>query len=162
MVLILVILWMAGVLVPMLLFIGSILKGLATSFLDLLRGMLCPCGPKCDPDDWVRAEVAEGYRDTIANLQKENLDLQRQLDWAKTQQKQVPDPPFDNTAQTPEAATTSMSSAMLVAINVATTVVTGLGWFLASWAMGENPELGPATGMSPSAMAVQAAQARRA
>lgn len=161
-VLILVILLMAGVLEPMVKFMCSILAGLWASFLDLLRGMLCPCGPKWNSEDWVPADIAEGYRDTIANLQNEILDLQRQVNWAKTQQNFVPDPPLDNTAQTPKAATTSMSGAMLAAMNVATAVLTGTGFILASWAMGKNPELGTVTGMSPAAMAGNAAQARQA
>ena len=169
-VLIIVIMQMAGVLIPMLKFMWSILESLWTLFLDLFKGMLCPCGPTWDPDNWVEKatytkleEIAEAYVNTIDNLQKEKFNLQRQLDWAKTQQKQVPDPPFDNTAQTPEPTPTSMSGAMLAAMNVATAVVTGTGCLLAYWAVGANPELGTATGMSMPGMAAQErASARQA
>lgn len=158
-VLILVILNMAGVLIPMLVFMWSILEGLWTLFLDLFKGMLCPCGK----DDWVPADIAEGYVNKITRLEQDNMDLQRQLNWAKTQQNHVPDPPVDNTAQTPEPATTSMSGAMLVAMNMATAVVTGTGCLLAYWAVGANPELGTATGMSMPGMAAQErASARQA
>jgi hypothetical protein len=140
-VLILVILLMAGVLWPLLEFIGSILMGLATSFLDLFRGMLCPCGSKWDPENWVDAEVAEGYRDTIANLQKENLNLQRELDWAKTQQKQVPDPPFDNTAQTQETTPPSVvdwKGYSQAVINLAALIGSGFWAYYAATSSGVN------------------------
>ena len=155
MVLILLILLMTGVLEPIFWFCVGALKYLWASFLDLLRGMLCPCGPKWDPDNFVPADVAEGYVDRITHLEQNNKDLQMKLDWATRQHGPMPDPPVDNTAQTPEPATTSMSGAMLVAMNVVTTVVTGAGCLLAYWAMGENPELGTATGMSMPGMAAQ-------
>ena len=137
-----------------LLVVGA-LKYLWASFRDLIRGMLCPCGPKWDPDNFVPADVAEGYVDRITHLEQNNKDLQMKLDWATRQHGPMPDPPVDNTAQTPEPATTSMSGAMLVAMNVVTTVVTGAGCLLAYWYMGENPELGTATGMSMPGMAAQ-------
>jgi len=156
MVLIFLILLMTGVLEPIVWFCVGALKYLWASFLDLLRGMLCPCGPKWDPGNWVSADLAEGYRNKITRLEQDNKDLQMQLDWATRQHGPMPDPPVDNTAQTPEPTTTSMSRAMLVAMNVATAVVTGTGCLLAFWFMGENPELGTATGMSMPGMAAEA------
>lgn len=160
-VLILVILLMTGVLEPIVELMKSILKGLGTWFLDLFKDMLCPCGRDWKKRDWVSAELAEGYRNEIANLKTENLNLQRQLDWANFQRSQMPGWEFNNTTHTPEATPTSLFGAMQSAMNVVTAVVTGAGLVLAYKSALETPDLAALAGVPPMSPMGKAAEQRR-
>jgi len=148
MVLIFIILWITGWLYPLALFLYSILEYFWKFCSGLFQGMLCPSCPSCpcgndwNYKDWVPAEVAEDYVGLIASLKTE-------LERARFQQNHTPGPEFKTT---PEPATTSMSSAMLVAMNLVTAAVTGTALGVAFWAFGANPELATVTGASPMSM----------
>lgn len=160
-VLIFVIMLMAGLIDPIIELMKSILKGLGTWFLDLFKGMLCDCGKDWKESDWVKAELAEGYLNTIASLKTENLNLQRQLDWANFQRSQMPGWEFNNTTHTPEATPTSLFGAMQSAMNVVTAVVTGAGMFLACKSAFDTPDLAALAGVPPMSPMGKAAEQRR-